>query len=153
MEQIKYKLTNEFSIVILIAFALAIIDVALYLAFPMNMRLLLPVAAAMIIIALKYLAAALTTYIILDADYLKIREYGPLSPAFKCIPYNQLDSIILVGQTLTIYYGLRKSADIELCDMNPTSALLFTGHLQSLGFEIRKPGDGKPGTAQENTLE
>jgi hypothetical protein len=150
MEKIKYKLTNEFFIVILVAFAVAIIDIVLYIAFPMIMQLLLVVAGVMIFVALKYLMATLTTYIILSTNQLKIREYGPLSLISKCLPYDQLDSAILVGQTLTIYYNQSKSVDVELCDMSPTSALLFTEYLQGLGLEIKKPGDIRLGSAQKN---
>lgn len=150
MRRIKYKLTNEFLIVILVAFAVAIIDIALYIAFPTNMQLLLIVAGVMIMVALKYLIATLTTYIILSTNHLKIREYGPLSLTLKYIPHNQLESAILVGQTLTIYYDSSKSADVELCDMSPVSALLFTEHLQGLGLVIRKPGDRRLETVQKN---
>jgi hypothetical protein len=146
MEQIKYKLTSEFLIVILVAFAVGIIDIALYIAFPMDMKLLLIVAGVMIFIALKYLMATLITYVVLNVNQLEIREHGPLSLMLKCLPHNQLNSAILVGQTLTIYYNQNKSVDVELCDMSPLSALLFTEYLQGLGLEIRKPGDIKPGS-------
>lgn len=143
MGTIKFKLTNEFFIVILSALALSIVDILLYITLLKDEKILLMIAGIMMIIVLRYTTATRVAYVVLKDHYFKVREYGPLSPTFKSIAYSRLKSIILVGQTLTIYYESEKSVDVELGDMPPASAILLTEYLQELGHWIKRPGDIK----------
>lgn len=134
--KIKYKFTTEFFIVVLVSLALALIDLMIYFVIGPETFPLPLVALVMAFTSSIYATVRERVYVKMQDGDLFIRKNGPMNPFFTRVKYSDMNTGIVVGATLTIYYLEDLSIDVELGDMSPVDALALVGHLKVEGVKV-----------------